>query len=126
MAELTRHLAALLTGGDDKMKGLIDKEVKARTREVWTPTATNFWTRVSGSYRLQIWRELLDLKEDHPTATTFAKMKKAEQAERLEKLFTDPAFCEAHGVTEKQAEHIGQWLPEGMACHILQVSGNPL
>ena len=42
-------------------------------------------------------------------------MKKAEQAERLEKLFADPAFREAHGVTVKQAERIGQWMPEGMA-----------
>ena len=114
MAELTRHLAALLTGGDDKMKGLIDKEVKASTREVWTPTAANLWNRVPGTYRQQVWRDLLDLKEDHPTATTFAKMKKAEQADRLEKLFTDPAYREAQGVTEKQAERIGQWLPEGM------------
>lgn len=115
MAELTRHLAALLTGGDDKLKGLIDKEVKASPREVWTPTAANLWNRVPGTYRQQVWRNLLDLKEDHPTATTFAKMKKAEQADRLEKLFTDPAFREAQGVTAKQAERIGQWLPEGMA-----------
>ena len=115
MAELTRHLASLLTGGDEKMRKMIDKEVSAHARQVWTPTAANFWTRVPGSYRQQVWRDLLDLSEDHPTATTFAKMKKAEQAERLEKLFTDPAFREAHRVTEKQATRIAQWMPEGMA-----------
>ena len=115
MGELTRYLASLLTGGDEKMRKMIDKEVTAHPREVWTPTAANLWTRVPGSYRLQVWRDLLDLAEDHPTASTFAKMKKAEQAERLEKLFADPAFREAHGVTVKQAERIGQWMPEGMA-----------
>ena len=115
MGELTRYLASLLTGGDDKLRKMIDKEVNAHPREVWTPTAANLWTRVPGTYRQQVWRDLLNLKEDHPTATSFAKMKKAGQAEHLEKLFTDPAFREAHGVTEKQAERIGQWMPEGMA-----------
>ncbi|GLK65228.1 hypothetical protein [Paracoccus kondratievae] len=112
MGELTRHLAALLTGADSKLRSLIDKEVNAHVREVWTPTAANFWTRVSGAYRQKIWCDLLDLKDDHPTATTFAKLKKAEQAERLEKLFSDPAFREAHGVTDKQAERIAKWFPE--------------
>lgn len=115
MAELTRHLASLLTGGDEKLRKMIDKEVAVHPREVWTPTAANFWTRVSGSYRLLVWRDLLNLAEDHPTATTFAKMKKAEQAERLENLFTDPAFRAAHRVTEKQEARIAQWMPEGMA-----------
>lgn len=111
-AELIRHLAALLTVNDDKLAGLIDKQVQTNPREVWTPVAANFWTRVPGSYRCAVWRDLLDLPEDHPTATTFAKMKKAEQSDRLEKLFTDAEFRAAHGVTEAQADRIGQWLPE--------------
>jgi ParB family chromosome partitioning protein len=115
MAELTRHLAAVLTGGDEALRKLIDTDVKASTHDVWTPKAANFWTRVPGAYRQQVWRELLDLKEDHPTATTFAKMKNAEQADRLEKLFTDPAFREAKGLTGAQTAGIAQWLPEGMA-----------
>lgn len=112
MAELTRHMAAILSVGDKKLAAMIDKEVSANPREVWTPTAANFWSRVPGSYRSEVWRDLLGLKEDHPTASTFAKMKKAEQCDRLEKLFTDPAFRVAQGVTEAQAERIGQWLPE--------------
>ena len=115
MAELTRHLAGLLTGADGTLRDLITKEAKVDTREVWTPTAANFWTRVPGSYRLAVWRDLLDLREDHPTATTFAKMKKAEQAERLESLFTDAGFRKAQNVTKAQAARIAKWLPEGMA-----------
>lgn len=115
MAELTRHLAALLIGGDTKLKILIDKEVNAHPREVWTPNAANFWTRVSGAYRQKVWRDLRGIAEDHLTATTFAKMRKAEQADRLEKLFSDASFRAAQGVTEKQAERISRWLPEEMA-----------
>lgn len=113
--ELTRYLASLLTGGDSKLAAMIDKEVSAHPREVWTPTAANLWNRVPGSYRQQVWRELLDLNEDHPTATSFARLKKAEQADRLEKLFSDAEFREAHGVTETQAARISEWMPEGMA-----------
>lgn len=112
MAELTRHMAAILSVSDKKLAAMIDKEVKADPREVWTPTAANFWGRVPGSYRCTVWCDLLGLKEDHPTATTFAKMKKADQCDRLEKLFTDPGFRTAQGVTEAQAERIGHWLPD--------------
>jgi ParB family transcriptional regulator, chromosome partitioning protein len=115
MADLTRHLATLLTGGDEKLRGLIDKEVVADPRAVWTPTVANMWNRVPGIYRVTVWRDLLDLSDDHPTATSFTKMKKAEQADRLEKLFTDEAFRSALGVTEKQAEKIAHWLPDCMA-----------
>jgi ParB family chromosome partitioning protein len=115
MAELVRHLASLLRGGGVEMKALIDKEVKINVREVWTPVAANFWARVPGSYRVRVWCELLDLNEDHPSATVFGKMKKAEQTDKLEALFTDPAFRAALGVTGKQADRIANWLPEGMA-----------
>jgi ParB family transcriptional regulator, chromosome partitioning protein len=115
MAELTRHLAALLTGGDAKLRALIDAEVVTAPRRVWTPTVANMWNRVPGTYRVMVWRDLLDLSDDHPTATSFAKMKKAEQADRLEKLFTDEAFRSALGVSKSQAEKIAHWLPDCMA-----------
>ena len=115
MADLYRHLASLLKGGDKSLAELIDIEVGTNPREVWTPTAANLWNRVPGSYRQQIWRDMLDLAEDHPTATTFVKLKKAEQSERLQQLFGDEAFRGAMGVTDAQAQKIANWLPEGMA-----------
>ena len=113
--ELTRFLAAHYRGGDEKLAALIDKETSPGIREVWTPTAANFFSRVGGPYLNTLWRELLDLKEGHPTATTFAKLKKAEKAEKLEALFADEETRKALRVTEEQAVRIAAWLPEGMA-----------
>ena len=115
MGELMSHLAALLTVDDKKLGALIDKEASTSVRENFTPTAANFWSRVPGSYRIKIWRELLGLKEDHPTATTFAKLKKVDQCAKLETLFTDKQTQAAYSLSEKQMTRIAQWLPEGMA-----------
>lgn len=112
--ELTRFLAAQYQGGDAKLAALVAKETKPNIREVWTPTAENFFSRVGGPYMNQIWRDLLDLAEDHPTATAFAKLKKGEKAEKLESLFASAETRKAHNVTDEQSAKIGAWLPEGM------------
>ena len=112
--ELVRFLAAQFQGGDEKLQALVEKATKPDTREVWTPTAANFFCRVGGPYMVEIWRDLLDLAEDHPTATTFAKLKKGEKAAKLEALFTQSDLRSALGVTEAQAAKIDAWLPEGM------------
>jgi len=112
--ELTRHLAALLTVDDEKLSGLIDKTVETSIREVWMPNAENFFSRVGGPYLNTLWHDLLDLAEDHPTATTFTKLKKGEKAAKLETLFSDEAVRSALSLTEKQAVRIDAWLPEGM------------
>lgn len=113
---LAQHLARLLGAGDDGLTALIDKEVAPDIRAVWTPNAENFFKRVGGPYLNALWCELLDLAADHPTATTFAKLKKAEKADRLEALFAgDEALTGALGLTDAQAVSIAAWLPEGMA-----------
>jgi ParB family chromosome partitioning protein len=55
------------------------------------------------------------LAADHPTVTTFEKLKKGEKALRLESLFADPATRTALGLSEDQIDRINAWLPEGMA-----------
>ncbi|MEP3328922.1 ParB N-terminal domain-containing protein [Sedimentitalea sp.] len=112
--ELTRFLAAQYRGGDEKLTTLVDKETEPSIREVWTPTAENFFKRVGGPYLNDLWRELLELAEDHPTATTFAKLKKGEKADKLQDLFSDAATRSALGVTDAQAARIAAWVPEGM------------
>ncbi len=114
MEEIIRHLARLLTVDED-LGEVIDKAVKTDIRENFTPTAANFFGRVGGPYLIQLWRDLLDLPEDHPTATTLAKLKKSEKAEKMEALFGDPEVRNAHSVTEAQAKRIDTWLPDGMA-----------
>ena len=89
MGEVTRHLAALLSV-DEELGEVIDKLVETDIRKIFTPTAANFFGRDGGPYIKDLWCELLDLSEDHPTATTFAKLKKSEKAEKLEALFCDP------------------------------------
>ncbi|MFC3615623.1 ParB/RepB/Spo0J family partition protein [Lutimaribacter marinistellae] len=113
-ADLTRQLAALLTISDDKLGALIDKEAKTGIRAIWTPTADNFFKRVSGGYLDDLHRDLLGLKPEHPTTTTFAKLKKGEKAERLEKLFGNAEFRKAHSLTEAQVKRIDAWLPDEM------------
>ncbi|MCA0869285.1 hypothetical protein LCL97_00465 [Seohaeicola saemankumensis] len=113
-ADLTGRLAALLDVGDDKLGALIDKEAKTGIRAVWTPTGSNFFKRVSGGYLDDLHRDLLGLKPEHPTVTTFAKLKKGEKAERLEKLFGDAEFRKAHSLTEAQVKRIDAWLPDEM------------
>lgn len=113
--ELSRFLAAQYQGGDEKLQSFIDQETKASIREVWTPTSANFFSRVGGAYLNDLWCDLLGLAEDHPTAKVFAKLKKTEKADRLEKLFSDKDTRKAYGVTERQAARIEAWLPEGMA-----------
>jgi len=110
-AELTRHLVAQMSFSDQKLADLVDKEVDASIRAVWTPTAENFFGRVRGAYLDDLWRDLLDLKPDHPTVTTFARLKKAEKAEKLENLFGDPDTQKAVCVSKAQAARIANWLP---------------
>ena len=114
MAELHRHLAALLSAPSD-LAPVIDKQVTTSIREVWTPTAENFFSRVGGPYLNDLWSDLLGLASGHPTITTFQKLKKGEKAEKLESLFGDDATRTALGLTDEQTARIAAWLPEGMA-----------
>ena len=94
---------------------MIDKQVTTSIREVWTPTAENFFSRVGGPYLNDLWSDLLGLAAGHPTVTTFEKLKKGEKAEKLESLFGDDATRTALGLTDEQTARIAAWLPEGMA-----------
>jgi len=111
-AELTRHLAALLTAEDDKLGALIDKTTGTSIRSVWTPTAENFFKRVSGAHLESIYQSLLDLAPEDAKAKAFASLKKGDKAARLEELFCDDATQKALGVTEEQKAHINAWVPE--------------
>lgn len=113
-AELARFLAAQYKGGSVELIALVDKETKPAIRDIWTPTAANFFSRVAGPYLNDLWRELLDLAEDHPTITTFAKLKKAEKIAKLEALFAGGDLHAALGLTTEQIERIDSWVPEGM------------
>lgn len=111
-AELMRFLAAQYTGGDDKLGELARKATKPNVREVWTPTAANFFSRVGAKYLYALWIELLDLAPDHPSATTFDKLKKGDKANKLDALFNDKDTRSALNLTPAQEERIAAWVPE--------------
>ena len=113
--ELVRFLAAQYRGGDEKLAAMIDRETQPNVREVWTPTAANFFSRVGGPYLNDLWSDLLGLAADHPTITTFERLKKGEKAAKLESLFTDADTRTALGLTDEQIARIAAWTPEGMA-----------
>ncbi len=114
MAILNNHLISQLSVGDDGLAALIDKQTKKQTRAVFTPTAENFFKRVGGPYMVTLWADLLGLKADHPTVTTFAKLKKGEKADKFEKLFSDSDTRAALKFTKAQETRLAEWLPEGM------------
>lgn len=113
MEEIIRHLAALMTL-DSTMAEVVDKAVDTNIRDNFTPNAENFFGRVGGPYMVTQWQELLGLEDDHPTVTTFAKLKKTEKAEKLESLVADQETRDAHGLDEAACARIAGWLPEGM------------
>ena len=113
MEEIIRHLAALMTLDSD-MAEVVDKAVETNIRDNFTPNAENFFGRVGGPYMVAQWQELLGLEADHPTVTTFSKLKKAEKAGKLEDLFGDPETRDAHGLDDAATTRIANWLPEGM------------
>jgi ParB family transcriptional regulator, chromosome partitioning protein len=113
--ELIRHLAAVLTLRDPKLAALLDKAVTTNAREVWTPTAVNYFARVNGAYLTTLWSDLLALNPDHPSVTTFAKLKKAEKVAKLDGLFNDAGLRAAMNLSPETEARIAAWLPEGLA-----------
>lgn len=109
--ELVRHLAALLSVSDAKLGALVDAEAKTDIRAVWTPTAENFFARVSGAYLETLWRDLLGVAPDHPSATSFVKLRKGEKAARLESLFSDPDTRASLALTPEQEARVAAWFP---------------
>ncbi|MEO1139384.1 MAG: ParB/RepB/Spo0J family partition protein [Pseudomonadota bacterium] len=113
MEEIIRHLAALMTL-DSTMAEVVDKAVDTNIRDNFTPNAENFFGRVGGPYMVAQWQELLGLEADHPTVTTFSKLKKAEKAGKMESLIADQETRDAHGLDDAACTRIADWLPEGM------------
>lgn len=114
-AELTRQLAKLLTGSDDTFAAVLAEKSDAYIRKVWTPTAENLFKRVSGPMMEGIYCDLLDLSATDERAKTFAKKKKAEKAEALENIFSDPTTQKLLGVTASQKARIDAWVPDYFA-----------
>lgn len=83
----------------------------ARIRDVWTPTAAGFFGRVSADYLTDLLAELLGADAEDKRVKSFKSQKKGAKAEAMERLFSDPEYQAAMGVTAEQRKRIADWVP---------------
>lgn len=117
-AALTAALARTLLYGaawdanrPDPLFAEVEAQAGAKLRKHWTPTAAGFFSRVSGPVMEKILADLLDAQPGDQRLASFAKMKKAEKAEVMEKLFSDQTTRKLYGLTPEQIERFDNWTP---------------
>lgn len=94
--------------------GLIETEVKADIRQVWTPTAANFFNRVNAAYLENLLADLTGCDRDRAEFRAFAGGKKKEKAAMLERLFSDADTQALWKIDAAQKARIEAWAPEGI------------
>lgn len=83
--------------------------IGADVRKVWTPTATNYFSRVPGPMLDRIMAELVP--DDLYDADAFRGLKKADKAKQLHELFNSHDTREALGLSREANARIDAWLP---------------
>jgi ParB family chromosome partitioning protein len=109
---LSRALAALVDPVGDGLADLIDEMIKLDVRSYWTPTAENTFGRVTSGYLDTLWQEFLGVSEDHPSVTTFKRLKKREKADRLAAMIGSREVQDAQGLSEAQRAVLAGWRPD--------------
>ncbi|WP_435170314.1 ParB/RepB/Spo0J family partition protein [Falsirhodobacter sp. 1013] len=89
----------------------LEDEAGASIRAVWTPTAANFFGRVSGGTLDDLFKDLLEQDDESPAFKSFRSLKKGAKAEAMEAIFADPKGSE-WPVTDAQAAKIAEWVPD--------------
>ena len=113
-AQITEAIARTLPyqAGGTEFFDLIGKEAGAEIRKHWTPTAENFFSRVSAGLLSDLLCGFLECDATDDRAIAFAKLKKAEKADKLEKLTSDPTTQKLMGLTSEQKANLDQWVPD--------------
>lgn len=113
-AQITEAIARTLPyqAGGTEFFGLIAEEAGADIRKHWTPTAENFFSRVSAGHLVDLLCAFLDCNARDERVTAFAKLKKAEKAEKMEKLISDPTTQKLMGLTSEQKAKLDRWVPD--------------
>lgn len=113
-ARITEAITSTLPyqAGGAEFFGLIAEEAGADIRKHWTPTAENFFSRVSAPYLVDLMCEFIDCDARDDRITGFAKLKKAEKAEKMEKLVSDPTTQKLMGLTPDQKSKLDKWVPD--------------
>jgi ParB family transcriptional regulator, chromosome partitioning protein len=113
-ASITEAIARTLPyrAGGAAFFGLIADEAGADIRKHWTPTAVNFFSRVSAGHLVDLLCEFLDCGVHDDRVAAFAKLKKAEKAEKMGKLLNDPTTQKLMGLTPDQKAQLDKWVPD--------------
>jgi ParB family transcriptional regulator, chromosome partitioning protein len=113
-AIITETIARTLPyqSGGREFFDLIANEAGADIRKHWTPTAANFFSRVSAPYLVDLMCEFLTCKPQDERIIAFAKLKKAEKAEKMEKVVSDPTTQKLLGLTPEQKAKLDKWVPD--------------
>ncbi len=111
-AQITETITRTLPyrAGGAKFFALISDE--ADLRKHWTPTAENFFSRVSAGHLVDLLCEFLDCDARDERVTAFAKFKTAETAEKMGKLVSDPTTQKLMGLTPDQKAKLDKWVPD--------------
>ena len=113
-AKITEAIARTLPyqAGGAEFFGLIAEEAGADIRKHWTPTAENFFSRVSAGHLTDLICEFLGCDARDERVAAFAKLKKAEKAEKMEKLMSDATTQKLMKVTPEQKAKLDKWVPD--------------
>jgi len=91
---------------------LIEADAGAGVRKVWTPTAENFFSRVSADYLDKLHLDLTGCDPECNGFKVFKSEKKAAKASAMERLFSDAEYQKAWRVTAEAKARIDAWVPD--------------
>ncbi|MTE01675.1 ParB/RepB/Spo0J family partition protein [Paracoccus sp. YIM 132242] len=112
-AVLALILARSLKYSDrDPIFARVEAETKAHVRQVWTPTAENFFSRVSAGYLDALHLDLTGCNPQGNGFKAFKSQKKREKAAGMERLFTDADYQAAWKIDAEKKARINAWVPD--------------
>lgn len=111
-AQITEVFARSFKTQETGFMELIEGEIDADIRAIWTPNALNCFKRLKGWQLDTIFMTLLDLASDNVTYLGFMKLKKGEKNAKMEALFSDADTQKFYGLTVEQKAKIDAWVPE--------------
>ena len=98
--------------GNADFFALIEADSGASIRKVWTPTAENFFNRVSADTLDSLHLELTGCDPEGRGFKAHKAQKKAEKARCMERLFSDAEYQKAWRITAEAKARIDAWVPD--------------
>ena len=98
--------------GDADFFALIEADSGASIRKVWTPTAENFFNRVSADTLDSLHLDLTGCDPEGRGFKAHKAQKKAEKARCMERLFSDAEYQKAWRITAEAKARIDAWVPD--------------